>query len=207
MKMWKRNAVVAAIVLFVCAAVYLNWSYQQNGALLTSGKTLGEAALVDGTSESALLAEDPSEDAAAAASDADAAGTDETAGADASGASAAGSDYYDTARLNREQSRSSALSLLQEAANSEDATQEVIDSANTSIQTMAADEVAETDIENLILSKGYADCIAYIGDSSVSVVVSTPSGSLTAADTAKITDIVTSETDFAADQIKIIEAD
>ena len=26
-QLWKRNAVVAAIALFVCAAVYLNWSY------------------------------------------------------------------------------------------------------------------------------------------------------------------------------------
>ena len=29
MKLWKRNAVVAAIALFICAAVYLNWSYGQ----------------------------------------------------------------------------------------------------------------------------------------------------------------------------------
>ena len=32
MKLWKRNAVVAAIVLFVCAAVYLNWSYSKEAA-------------------------------------------------------------------------------------------------------------------------------------------------------------------------------
>ena len=32
MKVWKRNAVVAAIVLFVCVAVYLNWSYGQKDA-------------------------------------------------------------------------------------------------------------------------------------------------------------------------------
>ena len=41
MKLWKRNAVVAAIVLFVCVAVYLNWSYQQEAA--DTGKTLGQA--------------------------------------------------------------------------------------------------------------------------------------------------------------------
>ena len=40
MKVWKRNAVVAAIVLFVCVAVYLNWSYQ-SGATADAGKTLG----------------------------------------------------------------------------------------------------------------------------------------------------------------------
>ena len=51
MKLWKRNAVVAVIVLFVCAAVYLNWSYSQegNGASAGTGKVLGEAALVGGS--------------------------------------------------------------------------------------------------------------------------------------------------------------
>ena len=39
-QLWKRNAVVAAIALFVCAAVYLNWNYEQETA---AGKTLGES--------------------------------------------------------------------------------------------------------------------------------------------------------------------
>ena len=49
-QLWRRNAVVAAIALFVCAAVYLNWSYEQQQA--ETGKTLGESTMVDGkTSE------------------------------------------------------------------------------------------------------------------------------------------------------------
>ena len=52
MKLWKRNAVVVAIVLFVCAAVYLNWSYQKEGDT-EAGKTLGQAALVGGTADTA----------------------------------------------------------------------------------------------------------------------------------------------------------
>ena len=40
MKLWKRNAIAAAIVLFVCGAVYLNWSYAQD---TQAGKNLGEA--------------------------------------------------------------------------------------------------------------------------------------------------------------------
>ena len=44
MKAWKRNAVVAVIVLFVCVAVYLNWSYNQEPAQTAdTGKVLGEA--------------------------------------------------------------------------------------------------------------------------------------------------------------------
>ena len=37
MKLWKRNAVVAAIVLFVCVAVYLNWSYDQGQSVSGMG--------------------------------------------------------------------------------------------------------------------------------------------------------------------------
>ena len=40
-QLWKRNMVVAAIAVFVCAAVYLNWNYEQE-----VGKTLGESAMV-----------------------------------------------------------------------------------------------------------------------------------------------------------------
>lgn len=56
MKLWKRNAVVAAIVLFVCVAVYLNWSYDQGQSVsgmgsattnVTTDRNLGEAALVN----------------------------------------------------------------------------------------------------------------------------------------------------------------
>ena len=54
MKVWKRNAVVAAVVLFVCAAVYLNWTYQ-SGETADAGKTLGEAALVNGQTDDPLL--------------------------------------------------------------------------------------------------------------------------------------------------------
>ena len=45
-----------------------------------------------------------------------------------------------------------------------------------------------------------------MGDESVSVVVSTKSGDLTAEDVAKITDITMTETDLPAGNIKIMAA-
>ena len=80
------------------------------------------------------------------------------------------------------------------------------DEANASIQTMASVTVSEAQIENLVTAKGYADCVAFIGDNSVSVVVSNNGVSLTDADVAKITEIVTDETGMEASKIKIIEA-
>ena len=48
--------------------------------------------------------------------------------------------------------------------------------------------------------------MAFMGDNSISVVVSTESGELTAEDVAKITDIAMSETGVSASGIKIMAA-
>jgi len=195
MKLWKRNAVVAAIVLFVCVAVYLNWSYQkETGGTADAGKTLGQAALVG--KEDPLLP--GKSDGAPTNGD----------GTDVSQPNKTATGYFDAARLNRQQSRDNALSLLQQAAGAEDANQTMKDEANNSIQTMATLTVSEAQIENLITAKGYADCVAFIGETSVSVVVAADGdGGLTDADVAKISEIVTEQTGFPASQIKIIEAD
>ena len=74
------------------------------------------------------------------------------------------------------------------------------------LQVLAAYTVAESQIESLVTAKGYADCVVFMGAESVSVVVAPPEGGLTATDAARIKDIVISETDYTAQQIKIMEA-
>lgn len=214
MKLWKRNLIAAAIVLFVCGAVYLNWSYTQDTA---AGKNLGQAALVGGREDPLLTQPDPG--AADGKSDGKADGKAEdgkqTAG-DGQGqdgtqandpATAESGSYFSTARLNRQQARDNALSLLQEAAKDEKADQTAVDEANASIQTMANATVTEAQIENLITAKGYTDCVAFLGEDSISVVVSALDNGMTDADAARIGEIVMEQTGLKADQIKIIEAE
>ena len=191
MKLWKRNAIAAAIVLFVCGAVYLNWSYSQDTA---AGKNLGEAALVGSQNDSLLAKEDKN---------ASEEGKDATGEADA----AESGTYFSTARLNRQQARDNALSLLQEAASDEKADQTAIDEANAAIQTMADYTMTEAQIENLVTAKGYADCVAFLGEDSISVVVSSLENGMTDTDAARIGEIVMEQTGLSADQIKIIEAE
>ena len=192
MNVWKRNAVVAAVVLFVCGAVYLNWSYQK-GQTEAAGKTLGEAELVSMQTSDPLLSASPDPSASPAAS---------AAPSDA----AKGSGYFDSARLNRQEARDSALSILQEAVADENASETMKEESGAAIQTLADYTVSEAQIENLVTAKGYADCVAFISDGSASVVVSAPAEGLTDADVARITEIVTDETGFEASSIKIIEA-
>ncbi|WP_370528460.1 SpoIIIAH-like family protein [uncultured Muribaculum sp.] len=78
--------------------------------------------------------------------------------------------------------------------------------ASQGIQVLASYTLAEAQIENLVTAKGYTDCVAFMGDESVSVVVSTDSGELTAEDVAKIKDITMTETGFSASGIKIMAA-
>lgn len=205
MKLWKRNLIAAAIVLFVCGAVYLNWSYTQDTA---AGKNLGQAALVGGREDPLLTQPDPG--TADGKSDGK---SDEKAGDSQDGtqandpATAESGSYFSTARLNRQQARDNALSLLQEAAKDEKADQTAVDEANASIQTMANATVTEAQIENLITAKGYTDCVAFLGEDSISVVVSALDNGMTDADAARIGEIVMEQTGLKADQIKIIEAE
>ena len=193
MKLWKRNAIAAAIVLLVCGAVYVNWNYTQDTA---AARNLGEAAL-GGSRQDPLAAPAGAETGEEA--------KPEEAGAES--AAETGSDYFSTARLNRQQARDNALSLLQEAAADEKADQASVDQANVAIQTMASYTMTEAQIENLVTAKGYADCVAFLEDGNVSVVVSALENGMTDADAARIGEIVKEQTGLRADQIKIIEAE
>ena len=181
----RRNAVVAAVGLFVCAAIYLNWNYEQQ---TEAGKTLGQSTLVNGQTEDPLLT----------GAEAQSTGTElPENGAD--------SDYFASARLNRQQARDSALSLLRDAADRDDADETVKNQVNDTIQTMADYTITEAQIENLVTAKGYTDCVAFIGEDAISLAVAAPAGGMTQADTARIVDVVQQTASFTAEQIKIIE--
>ena len=180
---WKRNVVVATMAILVCAAVALNWKYSGEDAVKdaqeTGSKLLGEATLVSGQ-----------EGDAEGAADEEAVYT--------------GSDYFASARLTRQQARDNAISLLKDAAEQEGADTATANEASESIQVLAAYTMKEAQIENLVTAKGYKDCVAFMGDESISVVVSTGTGELTAEDVAKITDIAMAETGLDASGIKIM---
>ena len=178
----KRNIVMAAVLLFVCAAVYLNWSYNNR---------MGEA-------DSAMVQAEDSAMAAAGAQYLETLAKEEEA-------SETTPAYFASARLTRQQSRDEALSLLETAAAGEGASQETIDSAMKSITTMATWSLQETQIENLLLAKDFDDCVVYISGDGVTVAVPAPQEGLSAAAVARITDVITGETDYTASQLHIIE--
>lgn len=185
---WKRNTVVATMAVLVCAAVVLNWKYTgteaAGGIRETGTRILGEATLVSGQEHSEGIEGAP----------------------DSEEAVYTGTDYFASARLTRQQARDHALSLLQEAAEQEGADSVTVNEASESIQVLASYTLQEAQVENLVTAKGYTDCVAFMGEDGISIVVSADSGELTAEDVAKITDIAMTETGLSAEGIRIMAA-
>ena len=176
MKNRKRNLTMLAVLMFVCAAVALNWTYNSRW-----GKPDAEMVYA--------------EDAAMAAAQMDF----------EKSLMVSGTEYFAEARLTRQVSRDEALSLLQTAASSEAASQETIDSAMNAISSMAACSMREAQIENLLIAKDFSDCVVYIGNNTVTVAVPAPAEGLSEEAVARITDIICRETEFEASQLSIIE--
>ena len=185
MKVWKKNMVAAAVLVTVCAGIYVNWMYTEENA---------PAALIDTLDAEKVMSEDLlvlDGDMAAIAAGEDVVTT--------------ASDYFAAVRLSRQQARDSAVNLLQEAmAYSEDGSTKDSESS-MELEQIVQTALSEAQIESLIIAKGYVDCVAYMTGEGISVAVSSPEGGLQQEDVAVIADIVISQSDYDMDDIRVVE--
>jgi stage III sporulation protein AH len=80
-----------------------------------------------------------------------------------------------------------------------------ITKATEKLSEIVKDITTETDVENLVKAKGFADCVAFISDGKISVAVQTKTGELTKQNVAQIRDIVLSKTAIDSQNIVVIE--
>ena len=185
MKVWKKNLVAAAILVTVCAGIYVNWLY-------TEDKTA--ASLEDSLDTQKVMNEDTL--VLSGDMEAIAAGEDVTSTA---------TDYFAAVRLSRQQARDNAVNLLQEAmAYSGSESSKDVESA-MELEDIVQTALSEAQIESLIIAKGYADCVAYMSGEGISVAVSSPEGGLQQADVAVIADIVMTQSDYSLDDIRVVD--
>ena len=178
MKTWKKNLLAAAVLVTVCAGIYLNWLYTEEQAAgqltdkLDADKLLSSDTLVMGDEESL------------------------------SGETTV-SDYFAAVRLSRQQARDNALSLLQEAMSYSEGGKD--SESGMQLEEIVQTALCEAQIESLIIAKGYAECVAYISDGGISVAVASPEGGLQEADVAVIADIILSQSEFTMEDIRVVE--
>lgn len=178
MKKWKKNLMAAAVLVTVCAGIYLNWLYTEDQATANLEDTLDTSKIL--AADTLVLSEE-------------AASNDVTTV----------SDYFAAVRLSRQQARDSAVSLLQEAMayHQEPETSQ----SNEQLEELVQTALCEAQIESLVIAKGYAECVAYISNGGISVAVAMPEGGLQQEDVAVIADIVMSQSDIKLSDIRVVE--
>ena len=183
MKNWKKNMVAAAILVVVCAGIYMNWLYTEDQATMDLVQTLDAEKVM---SDDTLILDQDAEVLSAGEEPVNTA-----------------QDYFAAVRLSRQQARDSALNLLQEAMAYSDETKAAETSAT--LEQIVEVSLNEAQIESLVIAKGYADCVAYITNEGISVAVAAPGGGLQEQDVAVIADIVISQSDYTYSYIRVVE--
>lgn len=186
MKIWKKNLVAVAVLVTVCAGIYVNWLYTQDQTVMGLTDTLDVEKVMN--TDTLMLSEDMA---------AIAAGEDVQTTA---------SDYFAAVRLSRQEARDSAVNLLQEAMaySAVETGSKDLESA-MELETIVQTALSEAQIESLVIAKGYTDCVAYMTGDGISVAVSSPEGGLQQQDVAVIADIVMQQSDYSLDTIRVVE--
>lgn len=175
----KRSIAVIASLALICGALVVNYALGGADISANAGDDPSTEAGADASTESVEKV-----DSGTAAGDADA-------------------EYFQSASVSRRRARDESLEVLQLVADSEDALQESKDSALASISKIASQIEQESNIESLIVAKGFENCIALVSDDSTTVIVQ--SDGLLPSEVAQITEIICSETSLPAASVKIVE--
>ena len=178
MKIWKKNMVAAAILVTVCAGIYVNWLYSEDQSVANLTDTLDQDKIL--SSDQLVLS--------------DGVKLEDTTTV---------SEYFAAVRLSRQEARDSAVTLLQEAMAYHDTAQST--QTNTQLEKIVQTALCEAQIESLIIAKGYSECVAYISDGGISVAVASPEGGLQKEDVSVIADIVLTQSEFSMEDIRVVE--
>ncbi len=182
----KKEVIATALVVLIGVAGYLNWSYQDTitvsdgESYIENSKKLGEVEYVSSNKKDV---------------------TDTSAKEEANLTTG---EYFTEAKLSKDNSRSRALEILNQTAANESFDGDVRKQAQDKIVSLAESTEKETVIENVAKAKGYKDISVYIDGSNVEVIVKKENFS--GEDVKTIKEIITSELNTSAKNIKIIEA-
>ena len=116
-----------------------------------------------------------------------------------------GDTYFSTMQVSRKRARDEAIEVLQSVADSADADEAVKAQALTDINRMALEMAAESNIEALIMAKGFEDCVAVINGDTATIVVKGKGDALLANEIAQINEIVYEQAKIEPVNIKITE--
>lgn len=166
LKIGKRNLIIIGAVALIGVAVWLNWIFfsdKDDGYTYSGG---------NGMSGNLDNSKNPTSDESGTSNN--------TASIDS---------YFSSVQVSRQRARDEALEVLNSVVDNKNATDEVKAEAVAEIKQLSLEMKQEADIESIIVSKGFEQCVAVINGDTASVVVKC-NGSLTPAQLAQINAVV-----------------
>ena len=168
----KRNLMIAGAVLLIGVAVVLNWVFFTSSGGgdgfsydASAGMTSGYGTTMTTTAVGSLDTSEPS----------DVLGEVDS--------------YFSSVEVSRQRARDEALEVLNAVVDNDQADEAVKAEALKEIQTIAKEMSQESNIESLLLGKGFEQCIAVISGNTANIVVKNE-GQLQAAQLAQINAVV-----------------
>ena len=191
----KRQFTLLTLVVALGVAVYLNWEYAKTDApfaLQDPGAVSANAAVetvTDGTTSGVLDAL-PVQEALPDKNygDAQLVSANETSN----------DKYFEQARLTRSKTRDEALENAELSETEKTAVTQTLTNTINSI-------TVESDIENMVKAKGFADCVAFIEGEKINLAVKTGSEGLDKSEVAQLRDIILGKMETEAKNISIVE--
>ena len=177
----KRNLIICCSLLLIGGAVWLNW------ALFAKADTGG----------------DYNPDSYQAGNTTAGNQNQQPEGNPAEGGINDTDSYFAMAEIERSRARDEALEVLYQITSSEDATEEAKENAFESINRLSALIEQEANIEALIKSKGFSECVAVLGEDSANVIVMTDG--LTDSQISQVVEIVYEQAGIKPENLTIIE--
>ena len=184
----KKQVIALSLVLVVVVAGYLQYSYRDAGASVssnTSGGKIGEAVYVNGTDVNESLSL-----------------PDGIATQGQTSTTGQSDDFFANVKLDREVLRAKDREALSEIANDVNASADIRANAYEEMMKIIKDGERETKIETLLKEKGYSKVAVIFGDDgSVDVVVKAPN--LTQNQVMQIADIAARQAGVSVDKIHV----
>ena len=202
----KNQIIITALVVMVAIAGYMSMTDKEQ-MTMTIGDTEKEAEteagaeLTDISEEDIVLDEDDSVSGAAVAAADETVSSKENAGEAVLVSNTVKGNYFEEAKLSREQTRAKNKETLTSLVNNKNATNAQKDRAMNEIMKMTEINEKETATENLLAAKGFDESVVKILADSVDVVVNAED--LTEQQIAQIEDVVKRKTECSADKIVI----
>ena len=192
----KKQIILAALVVLLGGAVYVNYLYADKGDDYLVTDVLNQ------TSQTESAAETGGE-VTSAATDGERLEGKNYGDAQLVGGEVTASEYFEKAQLERTKARDEAVETVKSVLENSDASAEEVAEATSQIVEISQQIEDESKIENLIKAKGFAECVVYLDGETANVVVQT--SGLKVEEAAQINNIVLSQKDIKAENITIQE--